>query len=165
MKKAERRIHFRQGLSTLYLPFYDALCEALPDHWQPYCGIRDIAAQERLYAIGRTTAPLGKANRVTNAQGGFSAHNYGCASDWAWFDGPDLVWLHKNAPAWQEYRRAVEHAGLRWGGEFGDVDHNEIKLSCDWPHIHQKWSRVNMTSAQEHIAANLIGHLPDRPVK
>lgn len=148
-----RRAHFREGLSSLYLPFYDALCAELGPEWQPYMGTRTIAQQDKLFAQGRSD-PGG---RVTNARGGDSAHNYGCGTDWAYFEAGQLVWLKKEDPRWQVFKAAVEKVGLRWGGEFGDVDHAELKLSCDWKHVHLKFIAGGMRMAQEHIAANCIG--------
>lgn len=163
MLVAERRAHFRQGLSTLYLPFYDTLCGVLGPEWQPYSGTRDFASQDALYAKGRTSPPIGIQYRVTNAKGGQSAHNYACATDWTWFDGETLVWLKKEDPKWQEYIAAVMKVGLRPGAEFGDVDHNEIKMECDWPHILLAYQQGGMTAAQNHIAENMLPKTPLNP--
>jgi hypothetical protein len=160
MLASERRAHFRKNLSSLYVPFYDALCAQLGPEWQPYSSFRSMADQDALYAKGRTSAPLGIQYRVTNAKGGQSAHNYGCASDWTWFDGETLVWLKREDPRWKTYLDAVTKVGLRLGVEFGDVDHNEVKLTCDWPHIWLAYQQGGMTSAQNHIAENLAPKTP-----
>src|SRR5690606_12092414 len=83
-----RRERFRRGLHPLYLPFYDALCLELGDHWQPYFGIRTHEQQAFLYAQGRDRP----GRVVTNARAGESAHNYGCASDWTVWRGGQPLW-------------------------------------------------------------------------
>lgn len=148
----ERRVVFRQGLSSLYLPFYDKLCESLPPEWQPYSGIRTFDAQTRLWNQGR----IEPGAIVTNAKAGESAHNYGCATDWTYFYKGTLVWLKKEDPLWQEYLHAVTKVGLRPGAEFGDVDHNELRLNCDWPHVLLAYNAGNMRSAQDKIAESLV---------
>ncbi len=152
MTPAARRPYFRQGLSTLYLPYYDKLCASLGEEWQPYSGVRDFNAQTRLYALGRTE----KGGRVTDAKAGESGHNYGCATDWTYFYKGVLVWLKKEDPLWPEYIAAVESVGLRAGSDFGDVDHNELKLSCDWKHVLLAYNAGNMTSAQDKISQSII---------
>lgn len=136
MQPNDRRAFFRKGLSSLYVPFYDALCGKLGPEWQPYSGTRSFQDQETLYAKGRTIFPIGPQFIVTDAHGGESAHNWGCATDWTWFDpAGHLVWLKKEDPKWKEYIEAATAAGLRPGAEFGDVDHNELKLSVPWTHV------------------------------
>lgn len=162
MKPNERRAFFRNGLSTLYLPFYDDLCTELPPDWQPYSSNRTIQEQSGLYAIGRTTNPLGIQYRRTNAPGGYSPHNYGAASDWTWFDGTGhLCWLSPSDLRWQEYVDIVEKVGLRSGKYWGDTDHNELHLTCDWSHIYQIYSSNGMTSAQQHMEDNLVKERPN----
>lgn len=155
MKVAERRAFYRNGLSSLYLPFYDALCARLGPEWQPYSGLRTFDQQIALYAKGRTSPPIGIQHRVTNATAGQSAHNYGCATDWTWFDGEDLKWLEKEDPRWQVYISTVTGVGLRPGAEFGDVDHNEIRLACDWPHVLIAYNQGGMTAAQQKIEVSI----------
>jgi hypothetical protein len=126
-----RRKHFASGLSQLYLPSYEVLCDLLPTHWQPYSGFRSTSYQDSLYAKGRTSP--GK--KVTNARGGASAHNYGCASDWTVFDGEQAIWLKASDPLWKEYEDACAKAGLKWGGHYAslkDCFHNELELSEGW---------------------------------
>jgi hypothetical protein len=156
MRADERRSFFRTGLSTLYLPFYDQLCARLGPHWQPYSGVRSFSSQDALYAQGRTTAPLGLEHRVTSAKGGQSAHNYGCATDWTFFDGETLLWLPKEDPRWVEYGKIVVEVGLKSGQAWKDPGHNELNLSCDWPHILLKFQQGGMTAAQNHIRENLL---------
>ncbi len=151
MKPEDRRAFFAQGLSPLYLPYYDKLCASLGPQWQPYSGNRDFASQARLYAQGRT-APGGV---VTNAQAGESGHNYGCATDWAYFPQGALVWLPKIDPLWKSFIALVEASGLRSGSQWGDVDHAELKLSCDWKQVLLAYNTSNMEGAQRKIAESL----------
>ena len=139
-----RRDKFKQGLNSLYLPYYEALCLALPDEWQPYSGLRTFDEQTRLWNQGRN-APGGI---VTNAKAGESAHNWGCGTDWTIWVNNLPVWMSKSDERWKEYIEAVVKVGLRSGEEFGDIDHNELKISCSWPAI------LHVFSAQGSIAAH-----------
>ena len=152
MLPSERRLFFRHSLSTLYIPYYDKLCAALPMCWAPYSGTRTFAEQTLLYNKGRTSPPIGKQYIVTEARAGQSAHNYACASDWTWFDEDgNLKWLEKEDDRWKEYVDAVVSVGLRSGLAWSDIDHNEVKISCDWPHILLVYNRNGMLAAQQKI--------------
>lgn len=159
----DRRTKFRQGLSKLYLPYYDALCGLLGPDWGPYCGDRAFQEQDRLWLIGRQ----GRGGKiVTRAKAGESGHNYGCASDWCiWHDG-EAVWPPIRDGRWFEYSLACAKVGLRWGGDwngnstssdekFLDFPHNELLISCDWKHILLAYNQGGMTKAQQHILANM----------
>jgi hypothetical protein len=148
-----RRLHFRTGLSSLYLPFYDKLCEALGPEWQPYSGLRTFDEQTALYNQGRITP--GKI--VTKAKAGQSAHNYGCATDWIIFDqSGQPIWIKSEDPRYQDYWSAVESVGLKPGKLFGDNDHNELNLSCDWPHIYLAFNQGGQKVAQQKIEESII---------
>jgi hypothetical protein len=141
------------------LPYYDALCDVLPDHWQPYQGLRTVEEQDLLFNQGRSRP--GKI--VTNARGGTSAHNYGCASDWVRFEASLPLW---NLKDWSEYQEALKKVGLRWGADwdmdgdtsderFIDRPHNELAITCSWKHVYQIYAAQGMRAAQEHIESNL----------
>lgn len=147
MSPTDRRTKFRQGLSTLYLPFYDALCGLLTDEWQPYSGFRTFNEQDQLYAKGRTR-PGGI---ITNAKGGESAHNYGCATDWCPWTGGVPLWPGASDPTWKPYLDAIEKVGLVSGSSFGDFPHNELTLNASWRHILLTFKQNGMKAAQEHI--------------
>lgn len=155
----DRRDHFRINLHPLYLPFYDALCAKLGVEWQPYSGLRTFDEQTELYAKGRTSGMIGKGFRVTNAKAGQSAHNYGCGTDWTKFDSQEKpIWLLKEDSSWQEYVTAVTAVGLRSGIEFGDIDHNELKLDVSWNEIlaaFQHGGPAGSDEAMEHAMMNL----------
>lgn len=171
-----RREKFRKGLSTLYLPYYDALCSELSEDWQPIQGLRTTPEQDALYAQGRSKqGPPCRCKEkpcsvhlfgvpVTWAQGGKSPHNYGCASDWVKFSDGVPLWGLED---WSEYQAAVAKVGLRWGADWNgngrtgdeklvDRPHNELKISCSWNHVYQVYAHQGMRAAQEHIESNLI---------
>lgn len=158
----DRRATFRVGLSSLYLPYYDALCAALGPEWQPYMGLRSFSQQDALWKQGRQVPgpnatekhPLG--GTVTNARGGESAHNYGCGTDWAYFENGLLQWISKDSPHWAFFQAAVEKIGLRWGGEFGDVDHAELKIDCDWKHVLLAFNSHGSLVAQQYIQERIV---------
>lgn len=158
----DRRASFRKSLSHLYVPYYDALCEELGPHWQPYQGTRTFPYQASLYAQGRTTCgpesspslPLGKT--VTNAKPGESAHNYGCATDWTlWKRDNKPIWTRED-PRWGEYFVAIEKVGLRAGKDFGDWPHNELKLKCRWVRILEEYQNAQMAAAEALIQKSLV---------
>lgn len=128
----DRRAYYRINLHPLFAPIYDALCKELTAEWQPYFGMRTFAEQDALFAQGRTK-PGGI---VTQARGGESPHEYGCATDWTiWTPGGTPIWMTKEDPRWKIFVDAVTKVGLRPGSEFGDIDHCELKISCSWPRI------------------------------
>lgn len=109
-------------------------------------GLRTKAAQNDLYAQGRTQAQLnavGLSNvkakpsmdKVTNARGGFSMHNYGLAIDFALrsVDGKDVTWaMNKDFDGdgkadWMEVVEEAKKLGFEWGGDW--------KSFKDYPHF------------------------------
>lgn len=151
----DRRAKFRAQCSTIYLPFYDKLCAALGPEWHPYSGARSFSDQDNLYAMGRTKGMLGKGFIVTNARGGESAHNYACASDWTIFENGQPIWMKKEDPRWEDLIKAVRASGLRSGADWGDVDHNEVWIDCDWKHVLLVLQAGNLTQAMQKIEASL----------
>lgn len=158
MSPLHRRIRFAQDLSPLYLPYYEALCELLPSIWQPYQGFRTFKQQHELYLMGRRGVKLERT--VTDADGGESAHNYGCATDWTlWDEDRRPIWIDVNDSRWDEYVQAVEKVGLRSGREFrrNDVGHNELKISSRWKtHVKPVYEEFGMDRAQEFIKNAMI---------
>ncbi len=145
-----RRVRIRAGLHMLFLPFFDALCEKLPQEWQPYSGVRSFKSQDMLYAQGRTS-PGGI---ITNAKGGESPHNYGLACDWTlWTMDGEPDWRKKEDLCWQELIDTVVSLGLRSGAEFGDVDHCELRIAVPWTTIHRVWIDRGPASAYGAIQA------------
>ena len=74
-------------------------------------GYRTFAEQDKLYAQGRTTA----GNKVTNAKGGQSYHNYGLAFD-TYFTENGKVTFKKAITS--EVAKIGEELGLEWGGRW-----------------------------------------------
>ncbi len=152
-----RREVFSKGLSPLYLPKYEILCENLGVAWQPYYGFRSTKEQDALYAEGRT-AP---GHVVTDARGGESPHNYGCGTDWTiWTPEGKPVWMQPKDPRWAEYIDAIKKAGLFWGGDFKghfqDIDHNELKISVSWTRIYEIMKKEGLASAVAEIEQVMV---------
>lgn len=149
----------RNGLNALYLPYYDALQARLQQdeagwYFAPYSAGRSLEDQQALYNHGRTDSqPL-----VTNAQAGDSAHNWGCATDFAefraGFTGQD-IWDKAN---WDYYAQAVRDVGLAWGGDFpkfADKPHNQLYLDTSWKSVGDVYRANGSDAAQAFITSNL----------
>lgn len=159
MSSDERRQKYANGLSRVYLPFYEALCSSLPDHWQPYYGLRSVKEQDALYRKGRDIQHIVPKDIVTNARGGESAHNYGCATDWTIFNEGVPIWMHSDDPEWQTYADACEKVGLLWGGNFKsllDYYHNEVKLSISWKEVKVTLDARGMDAALSLIERTVV---------
>jgi len=106
-------------------------------------GNRTWAEQDALYAIGRTKP----GQKVTNARGGYSNHNFGIAGDFGVFQGK--VYLDESNPklADKVHRACAEHAeacGLEWGGHwesFQDMPHYEIQTVLSLSQKRIRYSR------------------------
>lgn len=75
------------------------------------CTYRSPAEQDALYAIGRTKP--GK--KVTNAQAGQSAHNFGLALDFVPLENGKPVWSTTH-DAWRKAGNLAPSFGLEWAG-------------------------------------------------
>lgn len=129
----DRRIEFRKGLSPHYLLYFDALCSLLPLEWQPVSGLRSLEYQAVLYAQGRTEP----GEIVTNALPGKSMHNYGLASDWAYFYKGRYTPLKPEDSLWKEYVDACEKVGVRcitW-----EKPHNELSIRTPVSKLFEAW--------------------------
>ncbi len=158
MSIAERKVKFRKGLSSLYLPIYDFLCQELTPEWAPFRGFATFDEQTALYNQGRTTP----GPKVTNASAGMSPHNYGCATDWTIFEDGKPLWMKIEDFRWRTYQQALEKIGARWGADwnrngdsrdehFIDGPHNELPIDCSWRHVALEYSKNGMRAAQEYI--------------
>lgn len=87
-------------------------------------GFRSFAEQDKLYAQGRTnkSKPI-----VTNARGGYSAHNYGLAIDFVIVsdDGRRAIWTVTDK--WRRAASIAKSLGFEWGGEWSSFK--------DYPHL------------------------------
>ena len=88
-----------------------------------YQGFRSFAEQDALYAQGRTKP----GQIVTNAKGGYSLHNYGCAVDLVFIDNGRPSWDEKYP--WHILGQIGKKHGFEWGGDwpsFPDRPHLQI---------------------------------------
>lgn len=83
---------------------------------------RSIAEQDALYAQGRTVP----GDRVTNARGGQSWHNYGLAADVA-FSTPNGQPSWPEDGNWTRYGQIAEDHGLTWGGHWRNPDRPHVE--------------------------------------
>lgn len=150
--ETDRRVSIRTTLADIYLPYYDKLCSILSPNWVPYSGFRTFYNQDQLYAQGRTLP----GSIVTNAKGGESAHNYGCATDWIWIENGSIIWLEDSDSRWQHYLDAIMSAGLYAGNNFGDIDHSELHISVPWGDIFPVYNASGMDQAMVKIKASII---------
>ena len=100
-----------------------ARCRAEGIHVKVIAGTRSYEEQAALYAKGRT-AP---GSKVTNAQPGYSWHNFGMAWDFVVFNAAGQpLW---DSPLMDRCGAIGEELGLEWGGrwEFQDTPHLQLK--------------------------------------
>lgn len=109
-------------------------------------GLRTISEQDALYAQGRSQAELNAVGlshvkaqpskqRVTNARGGYSNHNFGWAIDFALLlpDGRTVSWDtlrdddKDSLPDWSEAVEEAKKLGFEWGGDW--------RTFLDLPHL------------------------------
>ncbi len=91
-------------------------------------GLRTFAEQDALYAQGRTAA----GHVVTNARGGWSNHNFGCAVDcYPFLQGRSGdVNFNPSSVQFQAMVVALKAQGLAWGGDWHDpVDPPHFQLA------------------------------------
>lgn len=88
--------------------------------------LRTYAEQDALYAQGRT-AP---GNKVTNARGGYSNHNFGIAFDVGVFSGAKYL---PDSPKYKAVGVLGIDLGLEWGGNWTSiVDQPHFQLRPSW---------------------------------
>ncbi|MGG1641891.1 M15 family metallopeptidase [Paenibacillus sp. NRS-1782] len=95
-------------------------------------GLRTYPEQDALYAQGRNGD---KRQKVTNARGGYSIHNFGYAVDFALLlrDGRSVSWEtlrdddKDSLPDWSEVVEEAKRLGFEWGGDW--------RSFTDMPHI------------------------------
>jgi peptidoglycan LD-endopeptidase CwlK len=89
-------------------------------------GLRTYTEQDSLYAQGRT-AP---GNKVTNARGGYSNHNFGIAFDVGVFSGSSYL---PESPKYKAVGVLGMDLGLEWGGNWTSiVDQPHFQLRPTW---------------------------------
>lgn len=88
--------------------------------------LRTYVEQDTLYAQGRT-AP---GNKVTNARGGYSNHNFGIAFDIGVFSGTKYL---PDSPKYKAVGVIGIDLGLEWGGNWTSiVDQPHFQLRPSW---------------------------------
>ena len=95
---------------------------------------RTIAEQNAIYAQGRSKP----GQIVSNAKGGQSAHNFGCAIDIVPLKDGAADW---NAPAsvWHRLGEIGKSCGLVWGGEFHSIKDLPHFESPTWRQLQAAW--------------------------
>lgn len=89
-------------------------------------GLRTYAEPDTLYAQGRTKP----GNKVTNAKGGHSNHNFGIAFDVGVFEGSAYL---GDSPKYKVVGVLGMQLGLEWGGNWKDlVDQPHFQLRPGW---------------------------------
>lgn len=114
-------------------------------------GLRTFAEQNALYAQGRT-AP---GQRVTNAPGGKSVHNYGLAVDIVLIiDGKTASWDTlkdfdgDKQSDWMEVVAIFKKHGMEWGGDW--------KAFPDRPHFQMRFGLAVIEMERRHNAKDFI---------
>ncbi|UVT22126.1 MAG: M15 family metallopeptidase [Nitrospira sp.] len=89
-------------------------------------GLRSYAEQDDLYAKGRTTP----GDKVTNARGGYSNHNFGIAFDVGVFEGAKYL---SESVKYKAVGVLGMDLGLEWGGNWKTlVDEPHFQLRPGW---------------------------------
>lgn len=109
-------------------------------------GLRTIEEQDALYAKGRSKP----GNKVTNAKGGQSYHNYGLAID--------LVEIKDGKAKWDfDYELLLPFAnkyGFKWGGLFKtivDKPHFEKKYGYTWRRLLEKYNNGDFIKNTKYV--------------
>jgi peptidoglycan L-alanyl-D-glutamate endopeptidase CwlK len=110
-------------------------------------GLRTIAEQDALYALGRTVVnPQGRTAKrpfgqiVTNAKGGSSYHNYGLAVDFVLLVDDKASWDTKSdwdgdkVSDWMEVVKIFAKYEWDWGGNW--------TTTKDYPHFDKKFGHT-----------------------
>lgn len=103
-------------------------------------GSRTYAEQDELYAKGRTKP----GNKVTNARGGYSNHNFGIAFDVGVF-GPDGAYIPES-PDYARVGALGKALGLAWGGDWKNI--------VDEPHFEYNPNGYTLAQMRERKANN-----------
>lgn len=111
-------------------------------------GYRTYAEQDALYSQGRTTP--GK--KVTNAQAGYSNHNFAIAFDVGVFEGNAYL---EDSPKYKAVGVLGTDLGLEWGGNWKTiVDQPHFQLRPQWA------SAMTETQMLAELRMRVAGDLP-----
>lgn len=100
-------------------------------------GLRTFAEQDELYAQGRTKP----GNKITNAPGGYSNHNFGIAFDIGVFEGNKYL---GDSVKYKAVGALGMDLGLEWGGNW--------KTIADQPHFQLRPSWANALKEKAMLA-------------
>lgn len=112
-------------------------------------GLRTYAEQDELYALGRTKP----GNKVTNARGGHSNHNFGIAFDIGVFEGNKYL---ANSAKYKAVGVLGMDMGLEWGGNW--------KTIVDQPHFQLRPAWANGLKEKAMLAELRIRNASAMPV-
>lgn len=98
--------------------------------------------------------------KVTNAKGGSSMHNYGLAIDLCWLVLKDGKYVYDQVKSWQfgpQYDKVVKifkDAGWTWGGDFTsikDKPHFEKTNGLTWRQLHRKYLEKDFIPGTKYV--------------
>lgn len=135
-------------------------------------GLRTIEEQNALFnqpKDGKDNDGDGKVDekdeRVTNAKGGSSYHNYGLAIDICWLvEQPDDSYKYDSTKSWNfgpNYRKIIKlfkDAGYVWGGDWvsiKDTPHFEKRFGLTWKQLYKKYQNKDTFKEGEINYVNL----------
>jgi peptidoglycan LD-endopeptidase CwlK len=101
-------------------------------------GVRSYAEQDKLFAKGRTEP----GNKVTNAKGGQSNHNFGIAWDIGIFDSAGRYL--SDSPLYDQAAQVGKIPELEWGGDwqsFKDKPHYQIVTHLSVKDIRERFEK------------------------
>ncbi|NLR60688.1 M15 family metallopeptidase [Chitinophaga polysaccharea] len=110
--------------------------------------LRTFAEQDKLYAQGRS-AP---GQKVTNARGGESLHNFGLAFDFVLLINGQVSWtVDEN---WKKVAAVFKEQGFSWGGEWKsikDYPHLEKSFGYSWQQLLDKYRKGEFISGTQYV--------------
>ena len=112
-------------------------------------GLRTYEEQDALYAQGRTEP----GNIVTNAQGGYSNHNFGIAFDIGVFEGNKYL---PDSPKYKAVGALGVDLGLEWGGNW--------KTIVDQPHFQLRPAWAAQITEKQMLAKLRLRHDHGQPI-
>ena len=126
------------------LDAYDEACKKTPVGVHPFITetIRSFKRSDELYAQGRTKP----GQKVTNAKGGDSFHNYGLAFDFVILVDGVMSWkVDKN---WMIVGECFKKRGWKWGGDFKSI--------TDYPHFEKTLGKTLAEVKVKYKADNFL---------
>lgn len=120
-------------------------------------GLRTFAEQNKLYAQGRTS----RGRRVTNAKGGDSFHNYGCAADLCLAEpvmekGKPTQFPDKH-PVWDYIGKEAAIVGLNWGGNWKSLkDRPHVEVPIELKTLKALYKAEGMDGVFARVSAEMV---------